>query len=116
MPHERQLREPHTELDALRVADADDWHIEDAIDGYLAHMDAAAMEAHLVRKRAELTSTFVRCPAWAVDLLPALAMTAFRLELARSFRQKAFSLLALTVRHRRSRPRLSKAAFQEACP
>ena len=69
--------------DAFHVDDWDQHSIERAVDDRLARMNAAEVSAHITRKQHELAATFVLCPAWAERRLPALALTALRLELAR---------------------------------
>ena len=77
--------------ETLQASNPDRRFVEDDVDDYLARLDAAALNAHLARKHDELATTFVRCPAWAAERLPALAMAALRLELGRSLPLKSFT-------------------------
>jgi hypothetical protein len=86
-----------TTVDALDVAEGYDRYVERAVDSRLARMDTDEMTAHLARKQSELSATFVLCPKWAARRLPAWALSALRVELARS--------LALMSHRMFSRPR-----------
>jgi hypothetical protein len=91
------MKAPHAAPGTPPPSDRYCRHVEDAVDDCLARMDAATLNARLARKHDELATTFVRCPAWAVERLPAFAMAALRLELGRS--------LSLLTTLRRDSPR-----------
>src|ERR1700680_2635104 len=91
MHRERWVNGPRGEPKALQAREGYRRQVEDAVDDCLARMDAATLNARLARKHDELATTFVRCPAWAVERLPALAMAALRLELGRSLPLKSFT-------------------------
>ncbi len=69
---------------ASYVADTYWRYVEEVTDDYLRRMNVADVHAHLARKQDELATTFIRCPNWAAERLPALALVALRLEFARS--------------------------------
>jgi hypothetical protein len=97
-----------------QASDRDRRHVEDAVDDWLARMDAAALNARLARKQDELATTFVRCPAWAAERLPALAMAALRLELGRSLLLKSFTPVRRDPPRRRRRPSAVHRVHREA--
>ena len=90
MHRDRPVKASRAAPEALQVSDSDLSYVEGAIDDCLARMDADAIKARLARKQDELATTFVRCPAWAAERLPALAMAALRLELERSLPLTSF--------------------------
>jgi hypothetical protein len=100
--------------ETFQAFDRDRRSVEDAVDDCLTRMNAAALNAHLVRKHDELATTFVRCPAWAAERLPALAMAALRLELGRSLSLKSFTTLRRDSQRRRRRPSAVHRVHREA--
>src|SRR5713101_3007019 len=101
MHRECRMRGPRAAPETLQAPDRFRRHVEDAVDDCLARMDAATLNARLARKQDEFATTFVRCPAWAVERLPALAMAALRLELGRSLSMKSFTTFRRDPRRRR---------------
>jgi len=108
------MRGPRAAPETLQASERDRRHVEDAVDNCLARMDAAALNARLARKQDELATTFVRCPAWAAERLPALAMAALRLELGRSLPLKSFTPFRRDPPRRRRGPSAVQRVLREA--
>jgi hypothetical protein len=117
MHREYGVKGPGAAPETHQASDRDRRHIEDAVDDWLARMDAATLNACIARKQDELATTFVHCPAWAAERLPALALAALRLELRRSLPLKSFTTFRRDAPRRRLRPlavqRVHREAFYE---
>ena len=117
MRRERRVKGPHAAPETPHTSDSYRRYVEDAVDDCLARLDAATLNARLARKQDELATTFVRCPAWAAERLPALALAALRLELRRSLPLKSFTTFRRDAPRRRLRPlavqRVHREAFYE---
>jgi hypothetical protein len=108
------MKAPHAAPGTPPPSDRYCRQVEDAVDDCLARMDAATLNARLARKQHELATTFVRCPAWAVERLPALAMAALRLELGRSLPLKSFTPFRRDPQRRRRGPSGVQGILREA--
>jgi hypothetical protein len=108
------MKGPHAAPGTPPPSDRYRRHVEDAVDDCLARMDAATLNARLARKHDELATTFVRCPAWAAERLPALAMAALRLELGRSLPLKSFTPFRRDPPRRRRGPSAVQRVPREA--
>ena len=114
MHRECRMKGPHAAPGTPPPSDRYRRHVEDAVDDCLARMDAATLNARLARKHDELATTFVRCPAWAAEQLPALAMAALRLELGRSLSLKSSTTLRRDSPRRRRGPSAVQRVLREA--
>ena len=114
MHRECRVKGSRAAPETFQAFDRDRRYVEDAVDDCLTRMDAAALNAHLARKHDELATTFVRCPAWAVERLPALAMAALRLELGRSLSLKPFTPFRRDAPRRRRGPSAVQRVLREA--
>jgi hypothetical protein len=108
------VKGPRAAPETHQASDRDRRHIEDAVDDWLARMDAAALNARLARKQDELATTFVRCPGWVAERLPALAMAALRLELGRSLPLRSFTPFRRDPQRRRRRQSAVQRVHREA--
>src|ERR1700687_2283449 len=114
MQRECRMKAPHAAPGTPPPSDRYCRHVEDAVDDCLARMDAAILNARLARKHDELATHFVRCPTWAVERLPALAMAALRLELGRSLPMKSFTPFRRDPQRRRRGPSGVQGILREA--
>src|ERR1700722_17552340 len=113
MHREGRVKRSRAVPKTLQTSDRDCRYVEDAVDDCLARLDAAVLNARLARKHDELATTFVRCPAWAAERLPALAMAALRLELGRSLSLTSLTPFRRDRPHRRPRPSAVNRVHQE---